>query len=109
MYSFSLDPYSGQNYQNPINPTTKTQFVVSDEVSVKRVVYNGPGQRILALIKGYLNAASQPAIWNGKDDIGERVASGLYFYELHAGEQVHVEKETEKGVCFEKYAPFSHV
>ena len=79
------------NYPNPFNPETWIPYQLSEasEVTVRIYAADGRGVRTLAL--GYRDAGayksrSQAAYWDGRNDFGETVASGLYFYTLTAGD-----------------------
>jgi hypothetical protein len=75
--TFSL----GQNYPNPFNATTQIDFRTSGgEVSL--AVYDITGALVKTLVDGSLEAGSHSIIWNGKDNSGSDVASGIYFYRL---------------------------
>ncbi len=77
-----------QNYPNPFNPTTTIQYGLPAPTRVTVAVYNVLGERIATLV----DQAQQPAgyysvVWNGRTVAGNTVASGLYMYQLQAGEQ----------------------
>jgi hypothetical protein len=76
--SFSLR----QNYPNPFNPTTKIEFALSKSGQVRIEIFNILGEKIKTLVDQYLKAGHQMVEWDGKDDSGEEVASGVYFYRL---------------------------
>ncbi len=78
--SFSL----GQNYPNPFNPETVISFDLSQSETVSLAVYNLLGQRVRVLTNGGLEAGSHQVRWNGTDDSGRLVASGIYVYRLTA-------------------------
>ena len=71
-----------QNYPNPFNPTTKIDFSLprSDDVTV--TIYNLMGQQIKVLMNSNLEYGYHTVIWNGLDQLGRPVASGVYFSEL---------------------------
>ena len=71
-----------QNYPNPFNPTTKIDFSLprSDDVTV--TIYNLMGQQIKVLMNSNLEYGYHTATWNGLDQLGRPVASGVYFSEL---------------------------
>lgn len=79
------------NYPNPFNPETWIPYQLSKPAKVTLAIYsiNGTLVRTLALGKlpaGIYQSRSRAAYWNGKNDVGESVASGIYFYKLTAGE-----------------------
>lgn len=79
-----------QNSPNPFNPVTKIVFEVpgsdGDRVSVSLRVYDLQGRHVRSLVSGSLPAARHDVIWDGRDDAGLRVSTGVYLYRLVAGE-----------------------
>jgi hypothetical protein len=73
-----------QNYPNPFNPTTNIQFNIAKSENVKLVVFNILGQKIATLVNGEMKAGTYTATWNGKDEFGNSVASGIYFYRFES-------------------------
>jgi len=71
-----------QNYPNPFNSSTVIQFDIPQAASVRLEIYNLLGQVVRTLYDGYLDAGSHRLIWNGLDDRGVQVTSGIYFYRL---------------------------
>ncbi len=78
-----------QNYPNPFNPSTTLRFQVPANVAAPQVVtlriYNAIGQLVRTLADGSLAPGSYIAVWNGENDRGVQVSTGVYFYELKAG------------------------
>jgi len=79
-----------QNYPNPFNPETWIPYQLADDSPVTISIYNAKGELVRTLNLGYQSAGvyiakSKAAYWNGKDALGERVANGVYFYRLQAG------------------------
>ena len=75
-----------QNYPNPFNPSTKIQFGIpkSDKVSV--TVYDIMGQEVKILVDHQvMNAGKYTVEWNGTDNFGKKVTSGIYFAKMIAG------------------------
>ena len=81
-----------QNYPNPFNPGTVIPFQINLGDRVELVVYDLAGQKIRTLVNGQLAAGSYTADWDGRDQSGVVVASGVYLYQLHAG----THRETRK-------------
>lgn len=81
-----------QNYPNPFNPVTVIPFRLPVASEVEMVIYNLNGQKIKELIRQRLNAGYYEAIWDGTDDDGVKVSSGIYFYRLKAGKFESVKK-----------------
>jgi hypothetical protein len=79
-----------QNYPNPFNPTTIIKFNVQDSkfkvhIPTTLKIYNILGQKVRTLVDEPKAAGTYEVIWDGKDDRGRDVASGIYFYKLIAG------------------------
>jgi len=79
------------NFPNPFNPETWIPYELASAVEVKLTIYNGIGQliRTLELGKqpaGHYCTKAQAAYWDGRNEQGERVSNGLYFYHLSVGE-----------------------
>jgi len=74
-----------QNVPNPFNPATRIAYRVPAAADVTLKIYNLAGQLVRTLATGPRMAGGHEATWDGKDDAGQAVASGTYFYELRAG------------------------
>lgn len=79
--TFALD----QNYPNPFNPSTNIAFTLDQKSDVRLVVYNVLGQPIVELVQESLPAGVYKYRWDGRNDAGFRVASGVYIYVLSTG------------------------
>lgn len=75
-----------QNYPNPFNPTTNIEFLLPHSGQVKIEIYNISGQKVRTLVDQFLKAGHKLVDWDGKDDNGNDVSSGIYFYRLQAGD-----------------------
>ncbi len=76
-----------QNYPNPFNPETWIPYHLSEAAPVTLSIYDTTGQRIRMLSlgiqsAGFYQSRSRAAYWDGRNDLGERVSSGVYFYQL---------------------------
>jgi hypothetical protein len=71
-------------YPNPFNPTTNINFTIAKSENVKLIVYNILGQKVKTLVNGSMKVGSYSATWDGKDEFGSHVASGIYFYRLES-------------------------
>ena len=80
------------NYSNPFNPSTKIRFDVPRQSEVKIVIYNVLGQRIRTLIDREMAPGTCIEAWNGRDNNGIQVASGVYFYRMQAGRFLNTKK-----------------
>ncbi len=75
-----------QNYPNPFNPTTTIRFEIPVAAAVSVSVYNIMGQRVRTLVAGQLKeAGTHSVVWDGRDQSGQKVASGTYVYSLEYG------------------------
>ncbi len=86
-HSYELLPsrYSlGQNYPNPFNPETYIDFALPRASHVTFTVYNMLGQQVRTLVDERLSAGPKTVTWDGTDDHGRTVSSGIYFYRLQA-------------------------
>ena len=80
-----------QNYPNPFNPETWIPYQLSAAAEVSITIYNVTGNVVRKLDLGHQSAGnylgrSQAAYWDGRNTLNERVASGIYFYQIQAGE-----------------------
>ena len=75
----------GQNYPNPFNPHTRIEFKLPAAGHVNLTIYNVLGQRVTTLINKNLNAGSHRVTWDGRNAKGLPVGSGVYCYQLKAG------------------------
>jgi hypothetical protein len=78
------------NYPNPFNPETWIPYRLSEEADVTVYIFDSRGQLIRTILVGRKSAGtyigkSKAVHWDGKNDGGERIASGVYFYQLKAG------------------------
>ena len=76
-----------QNYPNPFNPETWIPYQLSEDSLVSVSIYDTTGQLIRTLSlgfqsAGFYNSHGRAAYWDGRNNVGERVASGIYFYQL---------------------------
>jgi len=81
-----------QNYPNPFNPVTTIRFDVPKESHVQMDVYNILGQRIRTLVNGTMQPGFHSVSWNGTNDMGKPLASGMYIYRIHSSEFTAVKK-----------------
>jgi hypothetical protein len=82
----------GQNYPNPFNPATVINYSVARKTKVDISVYNILGQRVVALVNEEIEAGPHQVIWDGNDDHGDQVASGIYFYKMYTDDFVETRK-----------------
>jgi hypothetical protein len=80
------------NYPNPFNPVTTINYDLPAASQVRLRIYNIAGQLVTTLVDEWKEAGRHQCIWNSKDADGRTVASGLYFYQLKAGDFVSSRK-----------------
>ena len=82
------------NYPNPFNPSTTIIFAISDDsaVNVCIDVFNIKGQKIRNLVNDNYTAGEHRVVWNGHDDNGNEVVSGIYFYQMRTGDYTETKK-----------------
>ncbi len=84
-----LSPQIFQNYPNPFNSTTIIRYQLSavggQQPAVSLKIYNIIGQEVRRLVDGPEDPGLHEVIWDGRDDQGNQVGSGVYFYELKVG------------------------
>ena len=80
------------NYPNPFNPTTEVKFSLNETADVNIIVFNIKGEKVKTLVNGHMEAAFHTVTWNGDDDSGRNVGSGIYFYKMRAGKYTSTKK-----------------
>lgn len=71
-----------QNYPNPFNPTTQIKYSVNKLGNYELSVYNLLGEKVRTLISSQLSPGTYSIDWDGRNEFGKAVASGIYFYKL---------------------------
>ena len=80
------------NFPNPFNPETVIRFSLPQACEVRLQVFALNGRLVKTLEKGHLATGHHLVTWDGKDDQGAAVSSGVYFYRLEAGDHVQTRK-----------------
>ncbi len=80
------------NYPNPFNPTTTIKFTLPRAAKVRLEIFNILGQRVRTLVNGKLPAGVRQVQWDGRNDAGQAMASGVYIYRLRAGNHIQSRK-----------------
>ena len=100
------------NYPNPFNPETWIPYQLAHSADVTLTIYDTKGVLVRQLDLGYRSAGyyadrKSAAYWNGHNDSGELVASGVYFYQIQAGDytEVTATSNPQVGVSTDKRFP----
>ena len=83
--SIPLQYQLDQNYPNPFNPSTTINYNLSAIGNVKIKIYDILGREVVTLVNAQKPAGKYQAIWNGTDNFGNKVTSGIYFYTIRTG------------------------
>jgi hypothetical protein len=83
-----------QNYPNPFNPTTTISYDLSRAGMVELVVYDAQGRAVKTLVQGLHPVGTYAVRWDGTNDAGNEVPSGIYFYRITGGGKVESRKMT---------------
>jgi FlgD Ig-like domain len=75
-----------QNYPNPFNPETTIEYTLPKPAFVKLKVYNLFGQEVKTLVNEFQQTGVKLVVWDGQDNLGQVVTSGVYIYRIDAGE-----------------------
>ncbi len=98
-YSPAAAGFNLQNFPNPFNPTTTISFNLTTEHTERNpafdgnteiIIYNIKGQKVKTLIDEKLDAGYHSVIWDGKDDKGKPVCSGIYLYKLNVNNKTEL-------------------
>jgi len=81
-----------QNYPNPFNPETNIQFQLPEAAEVQLKIYNLLGQEVRTLVNENHEAGFHTVYWDGKNNNGDLVASGVYVYVIRANQYTEVKK-----------------
>lgn len=75
-----------QNIPNPFNPSTVIGYRIPEAGPVRLAIYNLLGQEVRVLVDRHMEAGSFTATWDGKDEMGRQVSSGIYLYRIQAAD-----------------------
>jgi hypothetical protein len=81
-----------QNYPNPFNPATEIRYSIPQSQKVTIKVYNILAQTTRILISEYQSVGDHRVVWDGRDESKHEVSSGIYFYQLQAGDFIETKK-----------------
>jgi hypothetical protein len=77
-----------QNYPNPFNPSTTITIALPERQEVSLTIYNVSGQKIKTLVNGRMSSGTHQVVWDGTDQQGRVVPSGVYLYRLKTPKKV---------------------
>ena len=80
------------NFPNPFNPTTTIKFSIKENIYTKLIIYNSIGQKVKTLVDSPKSVGVYSVHWNGCNENGQKVSSGVYFYKLEAGNFVKTKR-----------------
>jgi hypothetical protein len=81
-----------QAHPNPFNPQTTISFTLDTRAPVRLAIYDFAGRRVATLAAGSFPEGRHEIVWNGRDDTGRRVASGVYLSQLATPDRVDVQR-----------------
>ena len=81
-----------QNYPNPFNPTTEIAYSLPEASKVTLKIYNITGQLVKTLVNDYKEAGNYKVIWDGRNNSGQKVAAGVYFYQIRTDKFTQTKK-----------------
>ena len=81
------------NYPNPFNPSTTIKFSIQNDSYIELVIYNIKGQKIKNLANNEFSRGNHSIIWNGDDEFGKPISSGIYYYKLNINGKSEVIKK----------------
>jgi hypothetical protein len=82
------------NYPNPFNAQTEIRYNLPTNARVELAIFNTLGQKVRILVNEEKAAGTHSVIWDGRNESGQTVASGVYFYALRAGTYTETKKMT---------------
>lgn len=87
-----LKCYLSQNYPNPFNSSTFIRYIIAEPSDVRIKIYNQLGQAVRTLVNENKDTGKYNVTWDGKDEQGKKLSSGVYFYELRVDAQIATRK-----------------
>ena len=82
----------GQNVPNPFNPSTTIEYRLPEAGDVQLVIYNLLGQKVRTLVRESMDAGFHLVVWDGTDEFGKQVASGIYIYRMSVADFTQVQR-----------------
>ncbi|MCK4664804.1 MAG: T9SS type A sorting domain-containing protein [Bacteroidales bacterium] len=89
----SADKLELINFPNPFNPSTSISYQLAHEAKTEITIFNIKGQKVKELVDERQIAGQHSVVWNGTDDFGKKVSSGIYFYKLDINGKIKAVKK----------------
>ena len=80
------------NFPNPFNPTTSIKYDLPKDATVSLMIYDITGREIRHLVNETQNAGFKAIMWDGTNNYGHQVGTGMYLYQIKAGSFVQTRK-----------------
>ena len=90
--NYLLDNYSITNYPNPFNISTNISYSIPNDQFISLIIYNVNGHKVKDLVQGYRLAGNYTIDWNGKNENGNTLAGGIYFFSIQSVEYIQTKK-----------------
>ena len=87
-------PNIEQNYPNPFNPSTSFHYNLPKSGMIELTITDIIGREVITLVKGYQRSGNHNILWTGNDNMGNKVPSGIYFYNLKSESSIVTKKMT---------------
>jgi len=81
-----------QNYPNPFNVSTVISYTILERADIELTIYNITGQRVRILVKGNFEPGTYKVVWDGTDENGKTISSGMYFASLSTESGIQIRK-----------------
>ncbi len=92
-YELQIFKFKFNNYPNPFNPTTIIEFSIQNDSKINLSIFNIKGQKIKTLFNNEIDKGNHSISWNGTDDSGNSVSSGVYYYKLNVNGKTEAVKK----------------
>ena len=76
------------NVPNPFNPSTTIEFSIQNDSKIELIIFNIKGQKVKTLVKNDFDKGSHSILWDGNDESGKSVSSGIYYYKLNVNGKI---------------------
>ena len=91
-YSIPKDFTLHQNYPNPFNPVTTINYDLSQQTYVNLMIYDILGREVVKLVSEEMPVGYKTIIWNSRNNYGDPVSAGIYFYQIQTKDFVKTRK-----------------